>query len=98
MLARNAKIVINPARNYGDMPLIVLTRTEYVTPPDFPAAAKAEIPANEAEWNRGHADLAALSSRGVNIRVPGATHAVQQTQPQAVIDAISQVIDAARAP
>jgi pimeloyl-ACP methyl ester carboxylesterase len=96
MLARNSKLTINPARNYGDMPLIVLTRTEFGAPPDYPAAARAEIPAEEAEWNRGHDELAALSTRGVNARVPGAGHDIQHMKPQVVIDAIDQVVREAR--
>lgn len=96
MLARNSKLAINPVRNYGNMPLIVLTRTVFGAPPDYPAAARAEIPAEEAEWNRGHDELAALSSRGVNERVPGSGHDMQHMKPQAVIDAIQQVVREAR--
>lgn len=98
MLARNSKLAVNPARNYGSLPLIVLTRTQFgEPPPDYPAAARAEIPAFEAEWNRGHDELAALSSRGINARVPGAGHVIQHMKPQAVIDAIEQVVREARA-
>ena len=96
MLARNSKLAINPSRNYGDMPLIVLTRTVFGAPPDYPAAARAEIPAEEAEWNKGHDELAALSTRGINARVPGSGHDMQHMKPQVVIDAIDQVIREAR--
>jgi pimeloyl-ACP methyl ester carboxylesterase len=97
MLAENSKLAINPARNYGDMPLIVLTRTVFGAPPDYPAGARAEIPAEEAEWNKGHDELAALSTRGINARVPGSGHDIQHMKPQVVIDAIEQVISEARA-
>lgn len=96
MLSRNSKITINPSRDYGEMPLIVLTRTIFVAPPDYPAAAQAEIPAAEAEWNKGHDELAALSSRGVNARIPGSEHYIHGSKPQVVIDAIEQVIREAR--
>jgi hypothetical protein len=36
--------------------------------------------------------LAALSKRGVVQVVPGSTHEIQKTQPQAVIDAILEVL------
>lgn len=96
LLAKDSKAVINPRRNYGDMPLIVLTRTDFQAPLDYPAAARAEIPAEEAAWNAGHDAIAALSSRGINARVPGAPHFIQAAKPQAVIDAIEQVVREAR--
>jgi pimeloyl-ACP methyl ester carboxylesterase len=95
-LASNSKIAVNPKRNYGAMPLIVLTRTEFRPPPAYPANARAEIPAEEAAWNKGHDDLAALSSRGVNARVPGTDHYVHAAKPQVVVDAIEQVVREAR--
>jgi hypothetical protein len=49
------------------------------------------------EMNLGHDELAALSTRGVNARVPGATHAIQLVKPQVVIDAIVAVVAQARA-
>lgn len=95
-LQRNSKLAVNPKRNYGAMPLIVLTRTQFQPPADFPANAKAEIPAEEAAWNKGHDDLAALSSRGINARVPGTGHYLHDAKPQVVIDAIEQVVREAR--
>jgi hypothetical protein len=94
----DAKIVINPARNYGDMPLIILTASEFVSPPDYPAEAIAEIPAEQAEWRRGHDAYAALSTRGVNRIVPNSTHAMPDEMPQVVIAAIDTVVNEARQP
>jgi pimeloyl-ACP methyl ester carboxylesterase len=93
----SSRIVINPQRNYRDMPLIVLTAT--VRPPTPPNAPADQIAASEAwdrEWNRAHDDLAALSTRGLNARVPGANHNIQGTKPQAVIDAVEVVVRQAR--
>ena len=94
----DTKVVINPGRNYGAMPLIVLTASEFRSPPDYPAAAKAEIPAFQAEWRRGHDAYAALSTRGVNRIVPDSHHEMPDETPQAVIDAISTVVDEVREP
>jgi pimeloyl-ACP methyl ester carboxylesterase len=96
LLDRDSKVVVNPKRNYGAMPLIVLTRTEFQPPLDYPEAARAEIPAEEAAWNQGHDQLAALSTRGVNARVPGAPHFIHDAKPRVVIDAIEQVVREAR--
>jgi pimeloyl-ACP methyl ester carboxylesterase len=92
----DSRVVINPARNYGDMPLVVLTAGEFNSPPDYSDAARAEIPAFEAEWRRGHDAYAALSTRGVNRIVPGATHAMTDEMPQVVIDAIGEVVRESR--
>jgi pimeloyl-ACP methyl ester carboxylesterase len=93
----DSNMVINPQRNYGNMPLIVLTASEYLSPPDFPAAAKAEIPQFHAEWERAHDAYAALSTRGVNRTVAGSSHDIPQIKPQAVIDAIDEVVSEVRA-
>jgi pimeloyl-ACP methyl ester carboxylesterase len=97
-LAESGALVFNPARNYGDMPLIVLTATDMGSPPP---EATPDFLAQGAAWietmNLGHDELAALSTRGVNARVPGATHAIQLVKPQVVIDAIVAVVAQARA-
>lgn len=63
-------------------------------PPD---ELKAMLTAIDGVADRGHAELAKLSTRGVNTRVPGANHYIQRTQPQAVLDAVAQVVSEARA-
>jgi pimeloyl-ACP methyl ester carboxylesterase len=94
----NSRLVVNPARNYGDMPLIVLTAgNRLLGAPPPPDETKAMLAAIDAVADRGHAELAALSTRGVNTRVPGANHYIQRTQPQAVLDAVAQVVREARA-
>jgi pimeloyl-ACP methyl ester carboxylesterase len=95
--AADSKIVIKPDRNYGNMPLVVLTASDIQLPPDLPDAARAEVPSVQAEWRRAHEELAALSSRGVDRLVPGSTHDIAHVKPQVVIDAIDEVVDAARA-
>lgn len=89
-------IVLNHARHYGDMPLFVLTATVQPPPPDTPAEQHAALEAFSEEWSRAHDALAALSTRGVNMRVPGANHYIQRTKPQVVIDAVEAVVAEAR--
>jgi hypothetical protein len=93
----SSRIVVNPQRNYRDMPLVVLTAT--VRPPSPPGASAEQSAAAAAwdeHWNRAHDELAALSTRGVNARVPGATHSIQGSKPQVVIDAVEAVVAEAR--
>lgn len=94
-LDEGSKIVVNPSRSYGDIPLIVLTATAW--PQGARPEQRAFVEAMMADSDRAHDELAALSTRGVNIRVPDAGHDIQDQKPQAVIDAIDQVIDVARA-
>lgn len=72
----------------GDMPLIVLSagaRERSSHPPE-------ESVAVENVWARGHERLAALPSRGVRRIVPDSKHAIHWDRPQAVIDAVLEVV------
>ena len=95
----SSKQVLDPKRNYGEMPIIVLTSTK---PPELPPGTpdpesfRAKFAPMDAEMHRGHAELAALSSRGVQRLVPDSGHFIQNDQPKAVIVAIKEVIGAAR--
>lgn len=87
--AEDSAIATNPARSYGDMPLIVLTAGMALPPP--PDASPEDVRmlgAVQSEWNGAHDALAALSTRGINARVPGANHGIQATKPQVVVEAV----------
>lgn len=68
---QDAKVVINSERNYGSMPLIVLTASEFRSPRNYPAAAKAELgDASHRRVDRRDADARktrALESAGIPI-------------------------------
>lgn len=83
-------------RSYGDMPLIVLTRTDYERdmPPDFTAEDKANM---RSVWEAMHAEMAALSTRGEHRFVAGASHYIQRDAPDAVVAAIADVVAGVRA-
>lgn len=90
--APSSVAVTDPKRNYGDLPLIVLTQGKGLTPPgSSPDAQKIE-----AAWIAWHDEYAALSSRGLNLIVRGSGHMVPLEKPQAVTAAISAVLDMAR--
>lgn len=93
LLEPNSRMVVNPDRNYGSMPLVVLTAGKANIPPDPPAAVAAEIPIGAAEWRRAHRELAALSTRGTNRVVTDSMHDIPNQDPRAVIDAIIEVLD-----
>jgi pimeloyl-ACP methyl ester carboxylesterase len=93
--ANNFNQAVNPKRNYGDMPLVVLSAGQF-TLPGAPAEVTAEIPALMADKERKHRALARLSSRGAYAPVADSGHVMMQDKPQAVIDAIGQVVAEAR--
>ena len=76
--------------NYGDMPLIVLSRAPFAL---LPNETQAMRDAKNALWMKLHDEIAASSTRGVNRVVPGAGHFIQLEKPDAVIEAINEVLD-----
>jgi pimeloyl-ACP methyl ester carboxylesterase len=97
-LDRDSAAFAKACRNYGDMPLVVLTAGDSTPPPADPSAALIEgSKLVDAQVRRDRDALAALSSQGVNRTVSGTTHMIPQIKPQAVIDAIDMVVDEAPA-
>lgn len=84
------------AKSYGDLPLIVLTRGDYKKdmPTGFTPEATAAL---KRVWTAMHAEMTAQSTIGQNRTVAGAGHGIQRDTPQAVIDAVTEVVTAARA-
>ncbi len=83
------------AARFGDLPLLVVSR-DYSQP-------DADLPPEIAEKARAAGDamqeeLAGLSTRGRRIAVAGSGHYVQLDRPQAVIQAIQEVVEAVRRP
>jgi pimeloyl-ACP methyl ester carboxylesterase len=75
----SAREVVNPNRDYGAVPLVVLTagpRRALLTP-----------------WDFGHDQLAALSTAGVNRYVPDSGHMMQRQRPDAIVAAVGEVLD-----
>ena len=94
----SSRIVVNKKRNYGAMPIRILTAaTHQPFPADVPGDAAAEWPRFEEEWRRAHDEMAALSTDGTNRIVEGSSHYIQDLKPDAVIAAVDEVIDKARA-
>lgn len=81
------------ARSFGAMPLVVLSRDRVES--DSWRTAEEAVAFRE-HWRAGHAALASRSSRGRFAIVPGAGHFIQKDQPEAVIDAILEVLDMVR--
>lgn len=96
MAGASTKELTASHRKWGDMPLIVLTRGDYNKdmPPEFTPADRDGM---TSVWVAMHDEMTALSSAGLHRIVEGAGHFIQRDKPQAVIDAVSDVVTAARA-
>jgi pimeloyl-ACP methyl ester carboxylesterase len=88
------------AQPLRQMPLVVLSRSrEDELPPEFLEGLPRGFPdALAASWRASQASLAALLPDARQVIVPEAGHYIQVEQPQAVIDAIGQVVTAVRHP
>jgi pimeloyl-ACP methyl ester carboxylesterase len=74
----------------GAMPLVVLS-IEHPWNTGTPAGVRLDRSYGKV-WNALHQDLARLSSRGVNRIIKGSGHEIQLDRPQAVIDAVDEVL------
>ena len=82
-------------RSLGDVPLVVVTRGRRAMSPGAGVSA-ADAEQFEAVHHEMQAELAALSPQGKRIIAEESGHYIQVDQPQAVIDAIREVVEAAR--
>jgi len=89
----DSKETLAARRSLGSMPLVVLTASDTTKTPGAPPE---EVAAADKAWSGLHDGIAALSTRGVNRRVEGAGHYIQIQKPQVVIDAVAEVVAAAR--
>ncbi|HET9160836.1 MAG TPA: alpha/beta hydrolase [Caulobacteraceae bacterium] len=79
-------------RNLGERPVIVLSRGK--APADMP---RAQAQVWERIWPDLQRDMASWSSRGTQRTIAGSGHYIPNDAPQAVIDAIREVVDEVRA-
>lgn len=81
--------------SFGDLPLIVLSRglSQYAIP-GKPESALSK--AYEAESRQMYKEMAALSLRGSHRVVAGAHHVIHLEQPEALVKAIDEVLNASR--
>ncbi len=78
-------------RPFGDLPVLVLTRG--VSPYAVPGKPQSALnKALEDENAAIHKEIAALSTRGSQRVVPGAGHVIHAEKPEAVVDAVLEVL------
>lgn len=79
-------------KDFGDMPIIVLTHAPHPWPKDWTQALQDR---HTLVWEDMHNEVAAMSTHGINEIVPRAGHYIQYDRPGIVIDAIDQVLSIA---
>jgi pimeloyl-ACP methyl ester carboxylesterase len=89
----NAREADAARRPLGDKPLLVLTAGET---PKMPGETPEQLKRFDMAWYEMHNEIAALSTRGRQRIVPGASHYIQGLKPQAVVDAVAEVLTEVR--
>lgn len=79
-------------KDFGDMPIIVLTGAPHKKPNETQERSDRRT----LLWEELHSEVAAMSTRGINVIVPNAGHYIQFDRPQVVIDAVDQAIAISR--
>ena len=82
------------AHPLGDMPLVVLIAGQREELPDRPEFRPFRVPNEEVDQQ--DKEMASLSSRGRWLMAEHSGHAIQLDEPQIVVAAIHEVVDAAR--
>ncbi|MBI2748408.1 MAG: alpha/beta hydrolase [Burkholderiales bacterium] len=80
-------------KKFGDMPIIALTHSPY---PKNKDETQEERDKRTLLWEALHTEIAAMSTRGINVIVPNSGHYIQFDQPQIVVDAVNQAVTLAR--
>lgn len=80
-------------KDFGDMPIIVLTHSPYPKGKDETQEVRNQ---RTLLWEGLHTQVAAMSTRGINIIVPNSSHYIQYDHPQIVTDAVLQAVNIAR--
>jgi pimeloyl-ACP methyl ester carboxylesterase len=98
--------IVNAQRQYGNMPLIVLTagRDESSILSSLPPTTPAELASLREQialflrdgWGVAHDAYAALSTRGRNQLVPDSGHNIPVNKPEVVISAVEEALDDVR--
>ena len=85
------------AGGFGDKPLVVLTRGRVPSVPATASDEERQFAAYEKVWmHEIQPKLARLSTRGRQVIVAGSGHMIPDEAPDAVVEAVRQVVSEAR--
>lgn len=96
-ITNDTRIAVDRERQYGSIPLIVLSASNsFVAPEGASAATREEVSREQGELAKGHIELAALSRSGKRRIVKDAGHYIQLEHPDIVTSAVLEVVAQAR--
>jgi pimeloyl-ACP methyl ester carboxylesterase len=81
---------------HADIPLIDLERSEKVPLSAFPDLTQQQVDALNTEWHNFQVDLASRSKYGEYRLVAGSGHMMHQQRPEAIADAVQDVVEQVR--
>jgi pimeloyl-ACP methyl ester carboxylesterase len=84
---------VRAAGSLGDLPLVVLSQSPDTNAFGLPSAYKTKL--NEV-WQELQRELASLSTNSTHIVATKSGHYIQEHEPELVIEAIRQLVEAAR--
>jgi len=90
-IEENSRILREKPMELGDKPLIVLTRSLEIQPDDTEKYMRAT-----ENWKEMQKDLARRSTNGKQIVAEKAGHVIHKDEPESVVNAIRQVVEATR--
>ncbi len=85
---------LQAARPLGDLPLIVLSHG--IPAPPLPGVSAEQAAQMEQEWQSFQRQQAALSSQGMLIVADRSGHLIPYEQPDLVVDAVRQIVEAVK--
>lgn len=89
MNGADSEELVSARRSYDSMPLIVLTHAGQSVEAGLTIE---QVDAMDRLWTRMHEELTSLSLRGSHRRVEHSGHYIQKDRPDAVIDAVQEVV------
>lgn len=84
---------VRAVKSLGDMPLIVLSASPKDPPRDVPTDVATKIEQAKQDMQK---ELAALSSNSKHVVASTSNHYIHYDEPQLVVDAILELVEAAR--
>jgi len=90
----SSREIASSRRNWGALPLIVLTAANSNADPDL---KPEDVAALDKVWWGLHEDAAKLSTIGIHRMVPDSSHFIPKDKPEVVLDAVREVVAQVRA-
>jgi pimeloyl-ACP methyl ester carboxylesterase len=93
----HAQVLEAEIHSLGDIPLVVVRHGKPIPPMPEMGIGEKEVDRYERMWQEMQAELATLSPRGTQVVAEKSGHMIHQEQPELVVRAVRDVVEAVRA-